>query len=109
MARKIAFTKGSGNVFADLGLKNSEELLAKSKIAIEILRIIKGRKLTQAGAAKILGTNQSQISLLKNGDCLRRFTLDRLVLWLTKLDHNVTLTVKRKPRNQGAAAIQVSI
>ncbi|HEB72006.1 MAG TPA: XRE family transcriptional regulator [Nitrospirae bacterium] len=105
----MEYTESSGNVFADLGLENSEELLAKSRLALEILRIIKKRKLTQAKAAKILDTDQSQISILKTGDCLQRFTFDRLLTWLTKLDCDVTLTVRPKPRNQECGLLEVSV
>lgn len=109
MTKEIDFTEGSGNLFSDRGLENAEELLSKSRLAMKILKIIKSRKLTQAKAAKILSTSQSQLSLLKRGDCLQHFTLDRLMSWLTKLDCNITVTVKRKPRNQQSAAIQVAV
>ncbi len=109
MKKEIEYTESSGNVFADLGLENSKELLAKSRLALEILRIIKKRKLTQAKAAKILDTDQSQISILKTGDCLQRFTFDRLLTWLTKLDCDVTLTVRPKPRNHECGLLEVSV
>lgn len=109
MKKEIEYTESRGNVFADLGLENSEELLAKSRLALEILRIIKKRKLTQAQAAKILYTDQSQISILKAGDCLQRFTFDRLLTWLTKLDRDVTLTIRPKPRNHECGLLEVSI
>ena len=109
MTKKIDYTKSCGNVFADLGLENADELHAKSKLAVQIIKIIKARKFTQTEAAKILGTNQSQLSLLKSGDCLERFTFDRLMSWLTKLDQNITVTVKRKSRNQENAAIHVAV
>lgn len=109
MTKEINYTESCGNVFADLGLENAEELHAKSKLAVQILKIIKKRKLTQIKAAKILGTNQSQLSLLRSGDCLERFTFDRLMSWLTKLDQNITVTVKRKSRNQESAAIHVAV
>ncbi len=101
--------RGSGNVFADLGVDAPNEMLAKAKLASAILDIIEHRKLTQHQAAKILGTDQAYISKLKRGSELRRFTLDRLVTWLTKLDRNVTLIVKPKPRTQETAEIQVSV
>ena len=109
MTRKIDYTESCGNVFADIGLENADELHAKSKLAVQVLKIIKKRKLTQTQAAKILDTNQSQLSLLKSGDCLKRFTFDRLMSWLTKLDQDVTVIVKRKSRNQESAAIHVAV
>jgi len=36
MAKKIHAVEGSGNVFADLGLPNPEERLAKADLAIRI-------------------------------------------------------------------------
>ena len=44
-----------GNVFADLGLPNPEELLAKAELAHRIHVLIKQRKLTQRKAAELLG------------------------------------------------------
>lgn len=55
MTKKIEFTESCGNVFADLGLENADEMLAKSTLAIMIRKIIKKRGLTQAQAAKIFG------------------------------------------------------
>lgn len=67
--RDLAFI-GSGNIFADLGLENSEELLAKSTLARTIREIIKHRDLTQSKAAKLLDTHQTQISRLNSGEGL---------------------------------------
>lgn len=55
-------TRSSGNVFKDLGLENAEELQAKSLLAQIIRDIIKQRNLTQAKAAELLGTHQTQIA-----------------------------------------------
>lgn len=101
-------TRGSGNIFADLGVDDADEILAKAQLASAILDVIERRGLTQNQAARILETDQSYISKLKRGRELRRFTFDRLLSWLNKLDHNVTLTIKRKPSNEEAATIHVA-
>ena len=93
-------TTSSGNVFADLGLENAQELLAKAELAHTIRSILKSRKLTQTKAAKLLGTHQTQISRLNSGAGIDSMSFDLLMHWLTKLDRNVTLTVKRIPKNQ---------
>jgi predicted XRE-type DNA-binding protein len=93
-------TKSSGNIFADLGLENSEELLAKSTLARTIREIIKDRKLTQAKAAKLLGTHQTQISRLNSGVGIDSMSFDLLMSWLTRLDRNITVTVKKIPKSQ---------
>ena len=54
-AAPVIIEESSGNVFADLELKNPEELLAKAQLVQRIADIIAERKLTQAQAAKILG------------------------------------------------------
>lgn len=100
--------KSCGNVFADLGVDDADEMLAKARLAVAILEEIERRGLTQTQAARILDTDQSYISKLRRGNGLRRFTFDRLMDWLTKLDQNVILTVKQKSRNQKNGLIRVS-
>lgn len=109
-SKKQTITKSSGNVFADLGLENSEELLAKSTLARTIREIIKHRNLTQAKAAKLLGTHQTQVSRLNSGAGVDSMSFDLLMNWLTRLDRNITVTVKRTPKNQtDLGNIQVTV
>ena len=108
MSEKMSHEVSSGNVFADLGVPKAEEMLAKAQLAQEIITIIESRGLTQQQAAELLGTDQSYISKLKRGRELRRFTFDRLLHWLNCLDRDVTLTIERKSRKQGDAAIHVT-
>jgi predicted XRE-type DNA-binding protein len=63
-------------VFADLGIENSEEYMAKSELAAEILRIVQRRRLTQAETAKLLGIRQPKVSALLRGR-LDGFSTDR--------------------------------
>jgi len=99
-------TKSSGNVFADLGLDNPEELLAKAKLALEISRILERRKLTQARAADILGVDPAKVSALVRGR-LTGFSTDRLLRFLIALGHDVEITVKRKRSARRAVRIKV--
>lgn len=109
MTKKIEFTESCGNVFADLDLENADGLLAKSTLAIMIRKIIKKRGLTQAQAAKIFGTHQTQIARLNKGSSVKSMSFDLLLSWLTKLDQDVTMTIKHKPRNQESAVIHVDV
>ena len=68
---------GSGNVFADLGLPDAEERLAKAELARQILNIITKRRLTQAQAAELLGIDQPKVSALTRGK-LSGFSMERL-------------------------------
>ena len=66
MRAKADHTVGSGNVFADLGFPNAEEMLAKAELAQKITAIITRRRLTQAEAAKLLGVQRTYLySLLR--------------------------------------------
>ena len=58
MTDKIAVKRGSGNVFADLGLDHPEEEKLKAQLVREIRDIIKRRKLTQTKAATLLGLSK---------------------------------------------------
>jgi len=97
MSNDKKVTEGSGNVFADLGFANPEEELLKAKLVREIRAIIKRRKLTQVKAATILGLKQPDVSSLITGR-VGKFSIDRLVRCLDRLDYKVDLVVRHKPR-----------
>jgi predicted XRE-type DNA-binding protein len=94
-AKKV--TVGSDDVFADLGFANPEEELLKAKLVREIRAIIKRRKLTQAKAAAMLGLKQPDVSALVTGR-VDKFSIDRLVRCLGRLDYKVDVVVRPRPR-----------
>jgi predicted XRE-type DNA-binding protein len=97
MSNDNKVTVGSGNVFADLGFANPEEELLKAKLVRELRAIIKRRKLTQVKAAAVLGLKQPDVSSLMTGR-VGKFSIDRLVRCLDRLDYKVDLVVRHKPR-----------
>ncbi|HSX04372.1 MAG TPA: helix-turn-helix transcriptional regulator [Rhabdochlamydiaceae bacterium] len=90
--KKIEYEESCGNVFADLGLSNPEEALAKSQLAWEISKIIKKRRLTQAKVAKILKIDQPKVSLLLRG-YLKSFSLERLFRFLNDLGQDIYIKI----------------
>lgn len=90
-------SRGSGNVFRDLGLKNPEELLAKTKLAARIVQILQEQKLSQTQAAKLLGIDQPKVSQIYRGR-LDDFSLERLMRFLTALHQDIRIVVEEKPR-----------
>jgi predicted XRE-type DNA-binding protein len=101
MNTKIPVHDSSGNVFADLGVENPEEYLAKSELAARILRIIQSRRLTQTAAGKLLGISQPKISALLNGH-LDGFSTERLFRFLNNLGCDVQISVSAaRPRRHG--------
>ena len=93
MAGKI--TRGSSNIFADLGFDYPEEMETKAKLVSQINAIIKNRKLTQKKAGEILGMTQSRVSDLSRGG-LSGFSVDRILRLLNKLDRDIEIVIKTK-------------
>jgi len=106
MARAIEVEEGSGNVFADLGLPNPEERLAKAGLAVRIAGVIRARRLTQASAARILKIDQPKISRLLRGQ-LSGFSTERLMQFLTLLGRDVEIVIKRAPRSRRRGRVRV--
>jgi predicted XRE-type DNA-binding protein len=92
------FEEGSGNVFADLGLADADELLARAKIGFHVYKIVKDKELTQREIASRLGIKQPEVSHLMNGH-FNRFTTDKLLDFLNRLDRKVTIRIS--PRQPG--------
>jgi len=99
-------TRGSGNVFADLGYPDAEERQTKLRLAHAINGVIARRRLTQGAAAEKLGVNQPKVSALANYK-LDGFSVERLMTFLTALDQDVEIVIKRKPRSRAGGRISV--
>jgi predicted XRE-type DNA-binding protein len=102
----VAVEKGTGNVYADLGFPNSEDMLVKAQLVSQIAEIIKGRRLTQEQAAEILRLTQPKISRMLRGE-FRGITERRLLRCLTRLGRDVQIIVKQTPakRSQGRLTV----
>lgn len=98
MPKDVAVTASSGNVFADLGFERPEEELLKAQLVREIRVLLKRRRLTQAKAGEALGLAQSDISAIVNGK-VDRFSLERLLRCVRRLDRDVALVVRPKRKS----------
>ena len=67
MTRGIEVEEGSGNIFADIGLRKPQERLAKAGLAIRIAETVRARRLTQTRAGHILKLDPPKISNLFRG------------------------------------------
>jgi len=88
----IEIEESSGNVYADLGMADADEMIVKAQLATKIGEIVKSRKWTQQQAAEVLGITQPKLSKMLNGkfrgiseakmfDCLARLGRDvRIVI-----------------------------
>jgi len=99
-------TRGTGNVFADLGFIDAEERQTKLRLAYAINEVIERQRVTQAAAAEKLGINQPKVSALANYK-LDGFSVERLMTFLTALDQDVEIVIRKKPRSRTAGRISV--
>ncbi|HJQ60345.1 MAG TPA: helix-turn-helix transcriptional regulator [Vineibacter sp.] len=85
-------TKGSSNVYADIGVKNAKEHAIKAELVHQIAAILKDVGLTQADVARRLGVAQPDVSRMLNGH-FRQFSVERLMRFLVALGRNVEIVV----------------
>jgi predicted XRE-type DNA-binding protein len=105
--KTVEIVRGTGNVFADLGYPDAAERQTKLKLAYAINQIVAERRLTQAATAALLGINQPKVSALLNYK-LAGFSVERLMTFLTALDRDVEIVIRKKPRSRPAARISVA-
>jgi predicted XRE-type DNA-binding protein len=98
--------QSSGNVFADLGLPNAEELGTKLRLCVVINRILEKRKLTQTEAAQVLGINQPKVSALRSYK-LEGFSVERLMHLATALKHDVVIEIRPHTKARSEARVLV--
>jgi predicted XRE-type DNA-binding protein len=98
--------KGSGNVYADLGLADADEMLVKAQLASKIGEIIKGRKWNQQEAAVVLGLTQPKLSKLLRGQ-FRGISEVKLLDCLTRLGRDVQIVVGPARRATSAGHVAV--
>ena len=96
-----AHSKGSGNIFTDLGIPNAEEHQLKAALVVQLKRLIAERGLSQVSAAKLMEMKQPDLSKLLRGQ-LKLVSVEKLLRMLTAFDQDVEITV-RPHRKRGAA------
>ncbi|HUO09510.1 MAG TPA: helix-turn-helix transcriptional regulator [Phycisphaerae bacterium] len=91
--------EGSGNVFADIGVKNPEEALIKARLAMVISDLIRKMNMSQADVADKLGLDQPKISMLLRGR-LKDFSVERLFRIVNALEQDIRIVIS--PHKRGA-------
>lgn len=93
----IDIKKSSGNVYADIGTPDAEEMLVKAQLAAKVGEIIKHRHLTQQQASDILGMPQSKVSNMLRGN-FRGISETKMIECLNLLGRDIQIVVKKAPR-----------
>jgi len=101
---RIRSEKSSGNVFVDLGLPHPDQELLKSRLTLQIYRLVKARGLKQSEAGKILGIKQPHVSALMRNRS-GSFSVERLMQFLTALGQDVEITVRPTRKQHGEMSV----
>jgi predicted XRE-type DNA-binding protein len=96
MTEKLKYTRGSGNIFLDVGFDKgeAENLKLRFDLMMKIEDFYRRSGLTQAGAAKVLGLTQPRLNALLRGK-IGLFSLDALVNIASRAGLNVRLVIKK--------------
>lgn len=105
-ARKRAVTRGTANVFADLGFPDAVERQAKLRLAYALNQLLARRQLSPVDTVKVLGVTQPEGAALRHYK-LADFPLERLMNLLTALDRDVEIGIRRKASSRKAGRITV--
>jgi predicted XRE-type DNA-binding protein len=100
----LELVRGSGNVYRDFGRASADLDQARAITAAKIIRIIDERKLSTRDAEKLTGVSYSEFSRIRNTQ-LGRFTLDRMISILGKLDENIEVSVTFRARKRRVAGV----
>jgi predicted XRE-type DNA-binding protein len=93
--------RGSGNVYRDFGRPNAGLEQARAIIAAKIIGILDDRQLSTREAEALTGVSHADFSRIRNAQ-LRRFTLDRMIKILGKLDNEIEVDVSFRSRRHEA-------
>jgi predicted XRE-type DNA-binding protein len=99
-------TRGTSNVFDDLGYADAAERQTKTRLALAVNDLLKSRKLKQREIAVLLGVPQPKVSALKNYR-LDQFSVEKLMEFLTALNQDVEIMIR--PRANASESGKISV
>ena len=99
---EFELVRGGGNVFEDFARPNADLEQARAALAARIIDVLDSRKWTARAAEKETGVSHTDLSRIRNAR-LERFTLDRMIAILGKLDPTIAVSIAMKPRRANAA------
>ena len=103
-AKAIGVVRGSGNVFADFGYPNAAGEQLKALLAAQIINVLDRNAITVRQAGERTGIAAADFSRIRQVK-LDRFTIDRLITVLERLDQRVEMKLKVRPITRAAQTI----
>ena len=104
----LELVRGSGNVFADFGYPNADAEQLKALLATQIIGVLDDRALTVRKAEDITGIAAADFSRIRKTK-LDRFTIDRLMTILNRLDQDVDVQITVRPRSEALNRRQLAL
>ena len=104
---RIEVEISSGNVFADLGLRDADKLKIKSGLVIEITKAVRRLGLTQVEAARRMGVAQPKVSGMLRGD-FTNLSERKLMDCLNRLGYDIEIKVKPSAEPHGHLMLAVA-
>ena len=101
---KDDFVNSSGNVFADMGLEDADELMIRAQLGHAVRKILEEKKRKQREVSALLGIDQAEVSKLMNGK-YHLFSEGRFLGFLNRLDRKVIMHIE--PRQKGERALEL--
>lgn len=101
MTDDFELVHGSGNVFRDLGIANPEVEQLKAILATKIIGVLDSQNMTVRRAHELTRFAAADFSRVRQAK-LARFTIDRLMTMLDRLDQDVEVTVNVQARPHAA-------
>jgi predicted XRE-type DNA-binding protein len=95
----VEIIDSTGNVFSDLGLPSTDEDMIKVALARAFTNVVRKMDITQVETAKIIGTNQGEVSKILSGR-LRGLSVDRLIRMLAALGRDIDISIAAPRRNR---------
>jgi len=98
--KDLKFELSSGNVFADLGLRDAEKLKIKSGLVIQIIKAVRRLGVSQEEAYRRMGLPQPKISGLFRGN-FANVSERKLMDCLNRLGYDIKIKVKPAAKRVG--------
>lgn len=98
---------GSSNIFTDLGLEDADQLLTCTALGIQVMKTMRESGFSQQEAGKRLGRTQPDVSAIMRAKS-RRFSQERLIGFLNKLEQKVTIHITRHRNGEPYQQVTIS-
>jgi predicted XRE-type DNA-binding protein len=99
---------GSAGVLEDLGFPDADERKLRVQLAMRLNELIAASRLTQARTAQLFGIPQPHVSELRHYK-LNRFSSERLLRFVTLLDHDIEIIIRPKAEGHASGVVSVFV